>query len=263
MADETVKGLNAFTITNQQETWRNESGFGVSITYMGPQALRDAFRQTLIQQGALSVDASTGVPCTIVAVFPLTPSGYNEDQKAQDEAVWELNGETVEKKIESHGKFNYSGSSQEWLEKIEAAIKDGTASDHDWDTESSSLGEFNKYVQLRMMGVDSYESYTYRVRCTKVVSKVSLLKAVYTNVGKIVAWTAIGVPATAKFSQPVIHMVKPLNSGAWSDESVNEWLVQPPSVRWRKGIRKWEITQEWIGTVSASGTLYDGGGQTP
>jgi hypothetical protein len=34
-------------------------------------------------------------------------------------------------------------------------------------------------------------------------------------------------------------------------------------VRWGRGIRKWEITQEWVGAVEISGTLYDGGHATP
>ena len=263
MADEVIKGVNGFTLTSQRKTWKPETGWALVKEYQGPQALADAYAAQLITDGAIDLQISTGAPAVITTTFPLTPSGYNEDQKALDEAVWELIGENVEKRIESHGKFNYSDSSVQTLEKIDAAIKDGTAYGQDWDTIGSSLGEFNKYMKLRLMGVDSYQSYTWRVRCTKTVSRVSLLKAVYTNVGKIVAWSAINVPSAAKFTQPTIHMCKPLNSGTWSDESVNEWLVQPPQVRWRKGIRKWEITQEWLGSVSVSGTLYDGGGMTP
>ena len=114
------------------------------------------------------------------------------------------------------------------------------------------------------MGTDSYESYIWRVRSTQTLSKDSLLKAVFENVGKVVTWAAINVPARAMFAQPTIHIIPPLSgSTAWTDTAVNEWLVQPPSVRWRKGIRKWEVTQEWVGSVKISGTLYDGGGATP
>lgn len=264
MADEVVKGINDFTMTGQEKVYRPESGWAVVKVYEGPRALEDAFSTTLINTGAIELRNSISKAlCTITATFPLTPSGYNEDQKAQDEAVWELVPEILEKRLESHGKFNVSGSSQSVLEKIEKDLKAGIASDTDWDSIYAGLGAFNAYRDLRIMGTDSYQSYTWRVRCTKTVSRVSLLKAVYTNVGKVIAWSSIGVPASSKFTQPTIHMVKPLTGGGFTDESVNEWLVQPPTVRWKKGIRKWEIVQEWLGAVSISSTLYDGGGQTP
>lgn len=263
MSDEVVKGINDFTLTKQEKQWSKERGWYVRKTYQGPQAMADGVAAILIAANADTITIGTGVPCEIVADIPVTPSGYNEDVSATEGAIWELVGEPVERRLESHGKFNNSGSSQAILEMIEQALKDGTSSDTNWDSVYAGLGAFNAYRDLRLMGVDSYQAYTWRVRCVQTVSRLSLLKASFTNVGKIITWSDMKVPSSAKFSQPTIHMCKPFNSGSFSDESVNEWLVQPPSVRWQKGIRKWQISQEWIGAVSVSGTLYDGGQQTP
>jgi len=252
MADEVVKGINDFTLISQNESWKIETGYSLVKTYEGPQVLRESFRITLIQAGASSVETSTGVPCVITAVFPLTPSGYNEDQKAQDEAVWELIGEV-------------SGS-HAVLALIEKDITDGVIADSstgalakDWDTLYPGKGEFNQYAKLRLFGTDSYQETVWRVRMSMTVSRASLIKCKNTDIGKIVGWSAIGVPAAAKFNQPSIHICSPLAGGAFADVLVAEWLVQPPQVRWRKTMRKWDVAQEWIGTVAASATIYDGG----
>jgi hypothetical protein len=262
MAAEVIKGDNLFTLVKQAKSWSPETGWAVVKTYEGPQALAEAYADTLIAAGALSLSVSTGVPCQITAPFPANYGSWNADQKAVDEAVWELVGETVEKRLETHGRFIVSGSSAKVLNLIDKAIEDGTAADTDWEAAPyAGLGAFNDYRDLRLMGTDSYESYIWRVRSTQTVSKESLLKAVFDKVGQVISWSAIKVPSRAKFEQPVIHMMKPLTGSVagFTDEPVNEWLVQPPSVRWRKGIKKWEITQEWVGAVKISGTLYDGG----
>jgi hypothetical protein len=266
MAAEVIKGLDGFTLTGQQEDWKSETGYAVVKSYQGPQASRESFRTSLILAGASSVTMSTGVPCVVSAVFPLSVSGWNEDQQAQDEAVWELIGEQVEKRLESHGKFNKAAGSSSVLALIDKEIADGTitkVSDgtlaKNWDMLYPGLGEFNQYAKLRCMGTDSYLETVWRVRMSMTVSRVSLIKCKNTDIGKIVGWSAIGVPASAKFNQPTIHICKPLGGGTFTDELVAEWLVQPPQVRWRKLMRKWDVTQEWIGTVSASATIYDGG----
>jgi hypothetical protein len=266
MAAEVIKGLDGFTLTGQQEDWKSETGYAVVKSYQGPQASRESFRTSLILAGASSVTMSTGVPCVVSAVFPLSVSGWNEDQQAQDEAVWELIGEVVEKRLESHGKFNLLAGSQGVLALIEKDISDGSIANpttgalaKDWDTLYAGVGSLNQYAKLRMFGTDSYQETVWRVRMSMTVSRVSRIKCKNTDVGKIVAWSAIGVPAAAKFNQPTIHICKPLGGGTFTDELVGEWLVQPPQVRWRKLMRKWDVTQEWIGTVSASATIYDGG----
>lgn len=266
MADEVVKGVSTFTLVKQTKRWSPETGWAVVKQYEGPQSGHEAYADTLIASGALSMDVSTGVPCQITAVFPAAYGTWIADQKAVDEAVWELIGEPVERLIESHGKFNVSASSAAVIEKIKAAIQDDSASDTDWEAAPyTGLGAFNSYLKLRLMGTESYESYVWRVRRTQTVNKDTLLKASFANVGKVIPWASIGVPDKARFDQPVIHMCKPLTGSAvgYTDEPVDEWLVQPPSVRWRKGIRKWAITNEWMGSVQISSTLYDGGGATP
>lgn len=266
MADEIIKGSQDFTLTDQQKKWSKERGWYVQKIYEGPRATHESFCDTLINIGADDLGVSTGkAVCIISASFPLEWATRNEDQQAKDDALWELTGESVEKRLETHGKFQVSGSSQAVIEKINKALEDGTACDSNWNTLYPSLGEFNAYRDLRLMGVDSYQSYTWRVRCTWTISRKSLLKAVYTDVNKVIAWSAIGVPSSAHFDQPTILMVVPMAGSVvgFTNESVNEWLVQPPSVRWRKGIRKWEITKEWLGAVKISGTLYSGGGMTP
>lgn len=269
MADEVIKGINDFTLTGQTETWKSETGYAVVKNYQGPQALREAFRTSLILAGASSVDMSTGVPCIVSAVFPLSVSGWNEDKQAQDEAVWELIGEVTEKRLESHGKFNKVAGSHAVLALIEKDISDGSIANastgalaKNWDTLYPAMGEFNQYAKLRLMGTDSYQETVWRVRMSMTVSRVSLIKCKNTDIGKIVGWSAIGVPNAAKFNQPSIHICKPLGGGTFTDELVTEWLVQPPQVRWRKLMRKWDVTQEWIGTVAASATIYDGGSLT-
>jgi hypothetical protein len=265
-ASEVIKGDSGFTLVKQTKRWSPETGWSVVKLYEGPQATHETYADTLIAAGATSLDVGTGVPCQITATFPASYGTWISDQKAQDEAVWELIGEPVEKRIETHGKFLASTSSAAVLEKIDAAIRAGTASSTNWEAAPyTGLGAFNSYLQLRLMGTESYESYIYRVRSTQTVSKESLLTASFANVGKVIAWSAIGVPAKAKFAQPVIHMCKPLTGSivGYTDEPVNEWLTQPPSVRWRKGLRKWEIVNEWIGAVAISSTLYDGGTATP
>lgn len=269
MADEVLKGFNGFTLKSRQEVWRIEAGWSVQKTYEGPQALKDSQCNSLILEGASELNVGTGVPCVITASFPLTPSGYNEDQRAQDEAVWELIGEITEKRLASHGKFNKAAGSNAVIALIEKDISDGTianastgALSKNWDSLYPSMGEFNQYAKLRCLGTDSYQETVWRIRMSMTVSRASLIKCKNTDIGKIVAWSAIGVPAAARFNQPTIHICKPLGGGTFTDELVGEWLVQPPQVRWRKTLRKWDIAQDWIGTVAASAIIYDGGSLT-
>jgi len=104
-AAEVVKGDNAFTLVKQQRSWSPETGWSVQKMYEGPQALAEAYADTLIASGASGMTVGTGVPCQITATFPATYGTWIADQKAVDEAVWELFGETVERRIESHGAF--------------------------------------------------------------------------------------------------------------------------------------------------------------
>ena len=265
MADEVVKGINGFTLVKQDLDWAIETGWALVKSYRGPQALKDACIAALQLEGASKIRASTGVPCEIQATYAVNPSGYNGDQAAEDNAVWELIGETVEKRLETHGKFNVTGSSQEVLNLIDKAISDGTACDTNWDSVYSGLGAFNAYRDLRLMGVDSYETYTYRVRKTLTVTPDTMILPTITIPGKVIQWSSIRVPSSARFRQPSIHMVLPMQGSVagFSDELVNEWLVQPPSITWDKRGRRWTITQEYVGAVKISGTLYDGGGMTP
>jgi hypothetical protein len=152
------------------------------------------------------------------------------------------------------------------LALIEKDIADGSIANSstgalakDWDTLYSGKGELNQYAKLRLFGVDSYQETVWRVRMSMTVSRASLIKCKNSDIGKIVSWSSIGVPSAAKFNQPSVHVCKPLGGGTFTDDLVAEWLVQPPQVRWRKTLRKWDVTQEWIGTVAASSVIYDGG----
>jgi hypothetical protein len=47
----------------------------------------------------------------------------------------------------------------------------------------------------------------------------------------------------------------------WSDYYFNEWLVKPPAIRFVKQgrVRRRQFTQEFLGAIQWSRTLYDGG----
>jgi hypothetical protein len=258
MADETVKGYNGFTITKQEKVFRVEAGWSLQKSYEGPQALADSFAADLITQGASQLNQSTGVPCVITAQFPLTPSGYNEDQKARDEAIWELIPEPTEKLLASHPAF---AAGSLYIPEIDKAIATGDPAIYkptpDWDTlYAGGGGKLNEYRDLRIAGVDSYQSGVWRVRMAMTVSRLSLITANFSTTWQIVSWSSIGVPSSAKFTQPSLWA---WNGSAFAATNINQWLDMGASVRWRKGIRKWEVSQEWVGAVQASGTLYSGG----
>jgi hypothetical protein len=263
MADEIVKGVNDFTLCRQERVFAVETGWAIQKTYEGPRSMSESFCANLINQGASKITDSLGSAVSVVtAQFPLTPSGYNEDQRARDEAIWELIPEPTEKLLAAHPAFTAGAA---YIPEIDTAISTGDPAKYkptpDWDTKyAGGGGKLEEYRDLRVGGTDAYTSGVWRVRMTMTVSRVSLITASYAKVFSIVTWADIGVPSSAKFKQPYLWQ---WTGAAFVYSALADWLDMGFSITWRKGIRKWDITQEWVGSVKASGTIYAGGTATP
>lgn len=265
MTAERVLGANEFTeLAKRRElvggVWK------VKRRWEGPQALLDAKTTEVVDEigRTNNITADEGVPAVIESTSAdMSGDQFDPAQQAEDSAVWELLGQDLEKPIGTHPYFEFSpGATPGYIEQADEAIRKGTARGTDWSAIDSHLQE---YVNLRLVGVDTYISFSYIVRKTITFADEVLIWAEFggnanMTPGQVITWDAIQIPAKAHFQKPSIHEKR---YGTSEDVPVDQWLVKSPQVRWTKGKKLWELTREWWGAVKWSQALYDGGTYSP
>jgi len=257
MAAQTILGSATFTEQPQEKTKQQGQGWIVTRTWLGPKDNLDDFVSgTVLPLNPQDVDVSYGTPAVVRATFPdLIGNTLSTDalQEAEDEAVWELIPMQLDKPLATHPAFAKSGSTPAIIERIEKAIREGTATETDWDTDFG-VTNMNDYRNLRVKGTDSYRAWTWMIRKTIAIGKAVDLAAEEVNTQKIVTYNDIGLPSDVKWAQPKYQ--------SWDGEvitpySINEWMATPPVIRWVKS--KYEVTREWIGAVKWYSIMYQGG----
>ena len=256
----TVIGANIFTEQPLSRSYRRGIGWVTIRKWAGPndETLIGAKEDDILLTAPESIRTQKGVVTFIEAEYPNVSGGqaFEEDTENEQNAIWELIPQEIDKPLATHPVFQESGLSVEFIEKIEKAIKEGVATETDWNTESGLI-QCNNYRNLRVRGVESYRIWSHIIRKSFSSSRESLLKAAEANTQKVVTYDQIGLPTTVKWSQPGIRVW----DGAAVVEPVphllNEWLVGPPTIRYEG--KKFTISKEWVGAEKWYAILYEGG----
>lgn len=270
--DAVVKGTNAFTEQPYQERWMRGRGWQKVRIFEGPldESLIAALKVTLVASNCEDIYVRRGWPTVVEAAVPSNSNTVGVGlTNIEDQIEWSLEPYDIDKPLGTHGAFNYSGSSAQVLAVIEKELKTGEAYGKDYNTIYGSTGQYNNYVSLRGQGTDSYWSPGFVLRKTLVCERANIVAREFQQnaeyAGKIIKWDDIKVPDNALIERPKIHFFDGPNLQDFTDEYVDEWLVKPVSIRYVKEgkARKRQLVQEFLGAIAWSGTLYDGGGDTP
>lgn len=252
-----VKGSSDYQLAKQRQRWTKERGWLVERRYLGPRSGADTQIATLQAAGAvdLSVDRD-GEPCEIVALFnDVAVAGTTPDQDPDSTAVWELIANPNPKDLRSFKVWNQSGSNAEAIEKIDQAIRDGSAYSTDWGSAYPGFG-YETYKKLRLLGVDSYLRVAFVLRKTYSTTSISSVRAAQLNALKVMSYSQALGAASVRWEAPSI---REWDGTAWAQISIDQWLKMYPVMRYDQASKKTEITIEWLGDEKWSGTLYDGG----
>lgn len=252
---QTVLGATTFSEQPKRRNKVRGRGWVRVRTWMGPRASVDEFiTGTVNSLDPESIEVSEGTPAIITATFPDEETGIDALQQAEDEAIWELLPYDLDKALAQHPSFAVSGTSPKAIETIEKAIRDGTASDRDFDAEFG-LNNINNFRDIRIRGVDSFRTWGYIIRKTISVGRKVLVQVAQKETQKVVQYSEIGLPSDIKWLQPVYREWNGV--GPAVEKPIAEWLAAPPSIRYTK--KKYEIVKEWLGAVQWYATLYEGG----
>lgn len=266
MADEITRGLAAFTEQPQRVEFQAGAWWQVR-RWEGPQSLLDDFLPEVIDLNPTRITRINGVPAIVEAWTEWEDAPVDPVVAAEDNAVWEMIGQDLDKPIETHGYWNRSGVTVSSLEAANDAIRRGTAGAIDWDTLYPAL-EVQAFVNHKLRGIDTYDTFAYICRKTIQFSKDTAIELEFegvTNIpGKVLTWAQLVaiIPASAKFKQPKVHVYDPV-AATWTDKPLNEWLIKAPTLRWEKSTKLWELTREYWGAEKWSSVLYDGGTYVP
>jgi hypothetical protein len=247
MAAITVLGTKEFTAQPLKRSYVRGEGWTETQEWKGPPDKAEAKESELVALDPSEIDSVRGTP-----IATITVTNKPDDQDPETTAVWELIPSHLDKPLATHPAFAQSGVSAETIEEIEHAIMKGTAKKTNWNTESG-LPFANDYRDLRLMGVESYRIFAYTIRKSFVISDKSAYQVKFTDVGKVIPYTAIGLP-TVNWDQP--GYVKWDGSTA-SIVTIDQWLVYAPRVRYEK--RKYSVEYEWLGAEKWYSALYQGG----
>ncbi|MBM4094188.1 MAG: hypothetical protein FJ276_32995 [Planctomycetes bacterium] len=282
--DAVVKGTNDFTEQPYGRKWTKSGGWTKVRQWEGPYD-NSKIATLLATIEALSpppedIEIIRGWPTQVRASFP-DDTGEPTLGTADDLAEWSLESYDLEKALGTHGKFHGSGVSASGIAAIDAMLKRGEAYNVDLEElfAEGAASNYNKYRDLKGVGVESYVTDAYVLRRTLTCSRTSTYlqewQAAADKLGKIIAWNEIGVPSSAKIEQPWTRIYvasiwggfkfRTGSAGGWADVYFDEWRVKAPSVRWtREGrAKRRQIVQEYIGALGWSSTLYDGGKGSP
>jgi hypothetical protein len=269
--DAVVKGTNDFTEQAERRRWVRGRGYRKIRSWLGPNDATkiNALVASLQLINAEEIDVTEGHPALVQAAIPSEGDTIFADVVDVDAMTeWSLEPYDLEKALGTHGIFNKTSASAGTIAIIDAAIRGGTGADTNWESDYSGQGELNEYYKLKSQGVDTFLTFGYVLRsvllCERDNTYIDRFQFQNENVGKVISWAQINVPAAAKIAMPKIRYY-PYNGSAFAWLDIAEWLVRPYSIRYaREGrVRKRQLVQEYIGAHKWSATLYDGGTGTP
>jgi len=254
---QSVLGQNTFIEQPKRKQRVAGRGWITIRTWRGPRSKIDDFiTQSVSPLSPETIDVTESTPAVITATFPDVETILSVDPliEAEDEAIWELIPSNIDKVLATHPAFQQSGMTPTAIESIEKALRDGTATETDWDA-AFGLTTMNDYRNLRVKGVDSWRTWGWTIRKTISVGKAVQVQAEEANTQRIVTYNQIGIPATVKWGQP---KYLPWN-GVTPDQPkfINEWMASPPQIRFTR--KKYEIVREWLGAVKWYKIMYQGG----
>lgn len=242
----TVRGS---TIQQQPTKRRYQDGQGwVTVRrWLGTRAAVEEYARTsALVLSADSYDINDGgAKSELVAQYVQTdtPGGAGAN------IVWELYSERLYKDIRTMTSLDTEAQSQ--LEAVDLAIREGRSAQYIVDMSPSVA--MQKYIALRLRGVEQYMAWSYRVRKTTNVGTRSTLRASFTGVGTVRATS----PVAGVTVSPNSRAARPL-----FDVPTGEWYKCPPQVT-TLGRNRFRIIQEWLWAEKWSATLYSGGTGTP
>lgn len=256
-----VKGSSDYQLAKQRQRWTQERGWMVERRYLGPRSGADTQIATLLAAGAVDMTVDReGEPCEIVALFNnITVAGTTPDQDPDSTAVWELLANPNPKDLRAFKAWNQSGSNAEALEKIDQAIRDGSAYSTDWGSAYPSFS-YESYKQLRLLGVDSFLRVAFVIRKSYQTVSSSSISRAQKDALRVFAYSDVIAGSQVRWDPPEIQEY---NGTAWETIKINQWLKMYPVMRYSPSTHKTEITIEWLGDEKWSGTLYQGGSATP
>ena len=164
---------------------------------------------------------------------------------------WECDPGEVEKDLRTHSFLDELGADKaSKLEIADKAIEAGTASDL---ITAGVDAEIEKYIKLRLIGVETYPAESYVLRKITVCGNSSSQTASWAGVNKVTktdpsAGQAVNPNSRAgklKFKLPA-----------------GEWLKRSPQV-YEVGKGKFHIVETWWWAEKWSKTLYEGGSGDP
>ena len=147
-----------------------------------------------------------------------------------------------------------SRHSSRTLEQIDKTVAQGKSQKTDWDADYGLSG-LNDYRNLKAKGTDAWRMWSYILRRTYSVAIADGDQFDDLDAGLVVSWASIGIPGTVKFGQPVYNKFD--NNGPVSAVPIDQWLVNPATVRYER--KRYTITKEWMGALNWYAILYSGG----
>jgi hypothetical protein len=248
-----ILGKNDVTEEAKRTEWRDGQGFFVVRKFHGPEEKIDRKAIELMNTAdSFTIDTKARYSRLMAYFSDGSPIQTTFGQNDLDQ-YWELDSEVLEKDIRTHPFLDALGDEDAKAQKIEeldAAIEQGQGRTLLAANPASPIKE---YIQLRLIGVESYTTDTYILRRVNVCANNTARKAAFTGVGKVankapIEGNQVSIKSRAgkpKFSLPA-----------------GEWLKRAPQVR-QVGRGKWYIVEEWWYAEKWSKTLYSGGTGLP
>jgi hypothetical protein len=250
-----VHGDNELVQQPRVETYTPEDGTSIEDTYLGNPAKVDAMVTALKVDTVppARIDVQRGPVSMVKAYYPYESA----------EGRLELVPEVFEKRLASFPLWSADLACASGVEKVDKAIASGTSRETDWNVVYSATWNLNAYRDLRLLGVDSYYAYTYRMRWT-VPSSEDIITGLnaqgigfVTDYASVIAFIQGWMTSTPiRWDQPYITSYVQA-SGIFDAVLIDQWYLFPPRIE--KVGRTYFIAAEWLGAEHWSSTLYSGG----
>lgn len=254
-----VKGLNEMTLVRRGKRWSADNGEQYVEEWAGPSAQAETFYTNYVNDPDLDdvdfpgPDRGRGV---VRLVYKAIETGAAGPQDEDNNAVWEVYGNTFVKDLRTAPYFNPSGSIYQYIIEADAALERGEKYEYaDVPTWSANI---QRYLGLKLAGVEGYNFSGAVIRKSIKVSTRGTIVASWKDVNFVVDLaTDINPPAAvigvlSELERPVAGQM-----GDGTRESASwEWLKQCPVIRTAGSPRLFEIQYEWWGADQWSKVLY-------
>lgn len=244
-----VFGTNDTVKQGTMRRWNRNQGKTHSTIYRGPSDKVIALFNSMVAFGGgiADYDEVTCDEANGTGTLTATSNGaFNVDSTNGTDAdpVYEVVTNQVARKIEAAPYFVETSpvltaadiSKAYAVYNRTATLADGTVT----PAASTLTGKTATLYAMLEAGIHEYYSSAYVLRCTRIVSERSLLRASFDDVNTVTA-----PPSGTTVNQ----LIGSLPAG--------EWLKQGPQVR-TYGNGQWEIVQEWWWATKWSSALYGG-----